>query len=302
VTAAAVSLPGGGGCPSAAAGEPSLKLKLKVSKPHSNSSKCLVAGGGQAPVKSTSAALETTNEPKVPKIKIKLKDKIVKLEENSSGGGGMPGSVLPSTASSLQLSTGASPEAADSLSAPSPVHFDLKTKVKIRPLPGELGTGGGLQPKKDHEHHHPSGTTNSLGSSSSSSGVSGHYRNLTLGHTGIVVDADRKLNRKSCLAATGGLTKEKKVKDRLAIWTESLAKHGQREEGAVATNSSSGNTSKATLPRLFVGSSLPVSSSPSVSLSPVVFSKTDGLSEKGEKQNSFDKKIRICQIPVSIRG
>jgi hypothetical protein len=164
--------------------------------------------------------------------------------------------------------------------SPSPVQLDLKTKVKIRPLAGGETGGSGLHQKKDHDHHHhhhnyhhPSTTTTmsslEAGGGMISSAVSGQYRNLTLGH--IVLDTaaegggggGRKVSRKvggGLLSSSSSMVKEKKIKDRLAIWTESLAKHGQREESssssvvsAVTAAASSGATvsKAAVLPRLF---------------------------------------------------
>jgi len=170
-------------------------------------------------------------------------------------------------------------------------------QVKIRPLTGgKTGSGISLNQKKDHDHHshhhyhHPSTTTtSSLAAGSSATGaVSGQYRNLTLGH--IVLDTEggaggRKVSRKG-----GGMTsssnKEKKIKDRLAIWTESLAKHGQREENssavsAVTAAASSGATiTKATvLPRLFVAAT-GGGGSPTA---PGFSAKIEALPDKGDR-------------------
>lgn len=299
--AAVAAVSGGGG-----GGEPSLKLKLKVT--HSNSSKCVVSGGaggpsGQSHLKLGGGAAETPpNEPKVPKIKIKLKDKIVRLEETGGSSSATPGlgamSVVmqhapPTSGNNHHPLGGAVSEAGPTVL--SPVHLDLKTKVKIRPLAGEAGSSLHLKKENDHHHHHPSTTSSSLGTSSSV--VSGQYRNLTLGH--IVLDTDRKVNTERKMnrkggggttAALGGsLAKEKKVKDRLAIWTESLAKHGQREEGTVSSGSSSStatsNVSKAVLPRLFVGTASLVATA-AVPGSAGTFGKIDGMSDKGEVRPS----------------
>ena len=88
-----------------------------------------------------------------------------------------------------------------SLSSTSPQTNDLKTKIKIKPLTGSPGS-------------------NSDDSSVHSSITSPYFPTLAnniVNHTNI---EDRK-------------KKKDKVKDRLAVWTESLAKHGQRAEDGV---------------------------------------------------------------------
>ena len=86
-------------------------------------------------------------------------------------------------------------------SSTSPQTNDLKTKIKIKPLTGSPGS-------------------NSDDSSVHSSITSPYFPTLAnniVNHTNI---EDRK-------------KKKDKVKDRLAVWTESLAKHGQRAEDGV---------------------------------------------------------------------
>eukprot|EP00090_Calanus_glacialis_P004829 TRINITY_DN13613_c0_g1_i3.p1 TRINITY_DN13613_c0_g1~~TRINITY_DN13613_c0_g1_i3.p1 ORF type:complete len:1754 (+),score=367.34 TRINITY_DN13613_c0_g1_i3:202-5463(+) len=85
----------------------------------------------------------------------------------------------------------------------SPIQNDLKTKIKIKPLGS----------KSPHEDTKESPLNN----------TSPYFPNLAnsiANHTSV---EDRKNIKK--------VQKKDKVKDRLAIWTESLAKHGQREEG-----------------------------------------------------------------------
>jgi len=83
----------------------------------------------------------------------------------------------------------------------SPIQNDLKTKIKIKPL-------GSKSPLEDPKE-------------SPLNNKSPYFPNLAnniANHTSV---EDRKKK----------VMKKDKVKDRLAIWTESLAKHGQREEG-----------------------------------------------------------------------
>merc|ERR1719481_1743315 len=85
----------------------------------------------------------------------------------------------------------------------SPIQNDLKTKIKIKPL-------GSKSPLEDQKE-------------SPLNNKSPYFPNLANNIANHASVEDRKIVKK--------VTKKDKVKDRLAIWTESLAKHGQREEG-----------------------------------------------------------------------
>lgn len=151
---------------SATSGEPSLKLKLKVSLPN-NSSK----GVKEGLVQSKNPLKVAEPEPKLPKLKIKLKEQSVELEKEESA---------------ADSDHGGGSAAADN----PPVQLDLKTRVKIKTLKMEGG----------------SASINSIN------------------HISVDTNPEKKKKDKS-----GG--KEKKSgKDRLAVWTESLAKHTKRED------------------------------------------------------------------------
>eukprot|EP00092_Neocalanus_flemingeri_P003325 GFUD01003562.1.p1 GENE.GFUD01003562.1~~GFUD01003562.1.p1 ORF type:complete len:1769 (+),score=395.07 GFUD01003562.1:157-5463(+) len=170
--------------------EPSLKFKLKVSSIQNNSSKNLVTQKND--VLKNNVSNKSLDEPKVPKIKIRIgKDKnAVKLDND-----------IGENHDSNDLDDSLSPE-----KSLSPLQNDLKTKIKIKPL-------GSKSPHEDTKES----PLNNI------SPVSPYFPNLAnnvANHTSV---EDRKNIKK--------VIKKEKVKDRLAIWTESLAKHGQREEG-----------------------------------------------------------------------
>ena len=167
--------------------EPSLKFKLKVSSIQNNSSKNLVTQKND--VLKNNVSNKSLDEPKVPKIKIRIgKDKnAVKLDND-----------IGENHDSNDLDESLSPE-----KSLSPIQNDLKTKIKIKPLGS----------KSPHEDTKESPLNN----------ISPYFPNLAnniANHTSV---DDRKIIKK--------VMKKDKVKDRLAVWTESLAKHGQREEG-----------------------------------------------------------------------
>ena len=170
-------------------------IKLKVSLPNS-SSKGAKEGGHQSknnPLKTSVSPGEP--EPKLPKLKIKLKEQSVELENEAvvTTNPATPSGCHASSSSSSSSSSSDSGDAADNSS--SSVQLDLKTRVvRIKTL--KMEAGGGTS----------AATT-------------------TINH--ISVDTEKKKEKKS-----GSGSKEKKGKDRLAVWTESLAKHTKREDSA----------------------------------------------------------------------
>ena len=209
--------PGG----STTSGEHSLKLKLKVPNNSSKGSK-----DGLIQSKNQSKVTESL-EPKLPKLKIKLKENSVELENEQD---------LESTLFNCS-DPGELPQA--------PVQLDLKTRVRIKPLPEKVrilegGKPDGTFPKLNQINHISIDTT---------------------------PDKKKKMNTK-------GKKGEKGEKDRLAVWTESLAKHSQRED--------SGTKETKSWPELLENRLL--NSSPHSTLaSTLSFSKTDSLKNPTEK-------------------
>jgi len=166
--------------------EPSLKFKLKVSSIQNNSSKNLVTHKND--VLKNNVSTKPLDEPKVPKIKIRIgKDKNAVKLDNDIGENHDSNDLDDSLSLDKSLS---------------PVQNDLKTKIKIKPFDSKI----------PHEDTKESPLNN----------TSPYFPNLAnniANHTSV---EDRKIIKK--------VIKKDKVKDRLAVWTESLAKHGQREE------------------------------------------------------------------------
>ena len=170
---------------SATSGEPSLKLKLKVSLPN-NSSKGVKEGLVQS--KNHQGKVTEPSEPKLPKLKIKLKDKSVALETDQ-----------PTTDHTNSLTSSSEPTC-DVTEGPA-VQLDLKTRVRIKPLPEKMRILEGT--KQD--------------------GISSHFPNLNqINHISVDTNPEKK-KKTNAKDKKGG-------KDRLAVWTESLAKHSQRED------------------------------------------------------------------------
>ena len=250
--------------PGISTSEPSsLKVKLKVSSivpTSNNSSKNPISPKNDVMLKTTSNSSVTSksaDEPKVPKIKIRLgKDKnAVKLNSNDLVEN-HDGNDLDDTFSSADKSHN------------SPLQNDLKTKIKIKPL------------DENPTEEENDSVVNNI--------TSPHFPNLTnsiVNHTCI---EDRK-------------KKKDKMKDRLAVWTESLAKHGQREESKEKEEKVKETKSwpEVLEARLFGNSSggsnssnSNSNSSSSSSSSVLSFSKSETVLE-----NQTDKgKFGLCQI------
>ena len=170
----------------------SLKVKLKMSSivpPSNNSSKNSIAPKNDTVTLKTSSNSTVTSksvdEPKVPKIKIRLgKDKnSVKFNSNDLVEN-HDGNDLDDTFSSASQSQ-----------SQSPTTPTTSPKIKIKPVGGSPMEESGDP------------VVNNI--------TSPHFPNLA----NSIVNHNNMDDRK-----------KKKVKDRLAVWTESLAKHGQREE------------------------------------------------------------------------
>ena len=161
--------------------EQPLRIKLKVSSISNNSSKNLVTQKNDGVKNNVSN--KPVDEPKVPKIKIRLgRDQTVVKLNNDVG----------DNDETNDLDEGMPPEKSHS-----PVPNDLKTKVKIKPL---------LSPPRDKD----GAPLNNVASKP----------NSLANHTGDN-DSGRKSSKK---------VMKKDKKDRLAVWTESLAKHGEKRE------------------------------------------------------------------------
>ena len=170
----------------------SLKVKLKMSSivpPSNNSSKNSIAPKNDTVTLKTSSnntvTSKSVDEPKVPKIKIRLgKDKnSVKFNSNDLVEN-HDGNDLDDTFSSASQSQ-----------SQSPTTPTTSPKIKIKPVGGSPVEESG------------DSVVNNI--------TSPHFPNLA----NSIVNHNNMDDRK-----------KKKVKDRLAVWTESLAKHGQREE------------------------------------------------------------------------
>ena len=167
--------------PSNSTSEQPLIIKLKVSSIPNNSSKNLATQPKTDAIKSSASqpSKPTADEPKVPKIKIRIgREQIVKvnndIDENNHDSD--DGEESPTSEKSH-----------------SPIPNDLKTKVKIKPLGDKEAT-----------------PLNNL---------SPAFPNSIANHTNENDIAGRKKK-----------TLKKDKKDRLAVWTESLAKHGEKRE------------------------------------------------------------------------
>ena len=166
--------------PSNSTSEQPLIIKLKVSSIPNNSSKNLVTQKTEATKSSSQASKPAADEPKVPKIKIRIgREQIVKVnndvDENSHD------------------SNDAGEESPTSEKSHSPIPNDVKGKVKIKPLGDKEVT-----------------PLNNLATA---------FPNSIANHTNENDIAGRKKK-----------TLKKDKKDRLAVWTESLAKHGEKRE------------------------------------------------------------------------
>ena len=128
------------------------------------------------------------SEPKLPKLKIKLKDKSVELENDQSPDGNALNCV------------GGSSEGEDEGS----VQLDLKTRVRIKPLPEKIRLLEEGSAKQE--------------------AIAGHLSSINQSINHISVDTDKKKKL--------SLKEKKGGKDRLAVWTESLSKHSQRQDSA----------------------------------------------------------------------
>ena len=165
--------------PSNSTSEQPLIIKLKVSSIPNNSSKNLVTQQKTDAIKNIPAASKpAVDEPKVPKIKIRIgREQIVKvnndIDENNHD-------------------SNDDEESPTSEKSHSPIPNDLKTKVKIKPLGDKEAPMNNLSPA---------------------------FPNSIANHTNENDIAGRKKK-----------TLKKDKKDRLAVWTESLAKHGEKRE------------------------------------------------------------------------
>ncbi len=230
-------------------GEHSLKLKLKVSGPKVKESSSSSSSSSNT---SSSSSQQPQSGGKLPKLKIKLKEKSVELEQSSpppslhnnedslestKTSALPPHHPQPPSASSLEdvnsssssSSSTKSPQdestssAASSANASSPppqqqleavtaaasaghVQIDLKTRVRIKPLPEKMRILENSKSSADGHH------------------FVGKLNNSQINHISVDTTPDKQRSKKSNM-------KEKKGdKNRLKIWTDSLAKHTKRED------------------------------------------------------------------------
>ena len=191
--------------PSNSTSEQPLIIKLKVSSIPNNSSKNLVTQQKTDAIKNIPAASKpAVDEPKVPKIKIRIgREQIVKvnndIDENNHD-------------------SNDDEESPTSEKSHSPIPNDLKTKVKIKPLGDKEAPMNNLSPA---------------------------FPNSIANHTN-ENDIGRKSSKK---------TLKKDKKDRLAVWTESLAKHGEKREEKKEERSKEAKTWPEVLESRLYGSS-----------------------------------------------
>ena len=226
-------------------GEHSLKLKLKVSGPKVKESSS--SSSSSSNTSSSSSSQQPQSGGKLPKLKIKLKEKSVELEQsspppslhnnedslestktsalpphppsasslddvNSSSSSSSSSTKSPqdeSTSSAASANVSSPPpqqhlEAVTAASAAGHVQIDLKTRVRIKPLPEKMRI---LENSKSPDGHH-----------------FGKLNNSQINHISVDTTPDKQRSKKSNM-------KEKKGdKNRLKIWTDSLAKHTKRED------------------------------------------------------------------------
>ena len=186
---------------------------------------------------------KSVEEPKVPKIKIRLgKDKnAVKLDND-----------VDENHDTNDLEESSTPE-----KSLSPIPNDLKTKIKIKAL-----SGGNKSPSEECDQ------LNSI--------TAPYFPNLAnniANHTHV---EERK--------------RKKVTKDRLAVWTESLAKHGQREEGKEKDEKQKETkTWPEVLESRLFGSGGPnnTNSIPTNSSSVLSFNKSESVLDKQTEQGEF---------------
>ena len=227
--------------PSNSTSEQPLIIKLKVSSIPNNSSKNLVTQQKTDAIKNIPAASKpAVDEPKVPKIKIRIgREQIVKvnndIDENNHD-------------------SNDDEESPTSEKSHSPIPNDLKTKVKIKPLGDKEAPMNNLSPA---------------------------FPNSIANHTN-ENDIGRKSSKK---------TLKKDKKDRLAVWTESLAKHGEKREEKKEERSKEAKTWPEVLESRLYGSSSSGAITNSIpsnsSSSSLSFNKSDVVLENQAEKGNF---------------
>ena len=228
--------------PSNSTSEQPLIIKLKVSSIPNNSSKNLVTQQKTDAIKSSASqpSKPTADEPKVPKIKIRIgREQIVKvnndIDENNHD-------------------SNDDEESPTSEKSHSPIPNDLKTKVKIKPLGDKEAPMNNLSPA---------------------------FPNSIANHTN-ENDIGRKSSKK---------TLKKDKKDRLAVWTESLAKHGEKREEKKEERSKEAKTWPEVLESRLYGSSSSGAITNSIpsnsSSSSLSFNKSDVVLENQAEKGNF---------------
>ena len=227
--------------PSNSTSEQPLIIKLKVSSIPNNSSKNLVTQQKTDAIKNIPAASKpAVDEPKVPKIKIRIgRKQIVKvnndIDENNHD-------------------SNDDEESPTSEKSHSPIPNDLKTKVKIKPLGDKEAPMNNLSPA---------------------------FPNSIANHTN-ENDIGRKSSKK---------TLKKDKKDRLAVWTESLAKHGEKREEKKEERSKEAKTWPEVLESRLYGSSSSGAITNSIpsnsSSSSLSFNKSDVVLENQAEKGNF---------------
>ena len=227
--------------PSNSTSEQPLIIKLKVSSIPNNSSKNLVTQQKTDAIKNIPAASKpAVDEPKVPKIKIRIgREQIVKvnndIDENNHD-------------------SNDDEESPTSEKSHSPIPNDLKTKVKIKPLGDKEAPMNNLSPA---------------------------FPNSIANHTN-ENDIGRKSSKK---------TLKKDKKDRLAVWTESLAKHGEKREEKKEERSKEAKTWPEVLESRLYGSSSSGAITNSIpsnsSSSSLSFNKSDVVLENQAEKGKF---------------
>ena len=229
--------------------EQPLRIKLKMPIPN-NSSKNLVTQKNDV-VKNNVPTSKQADEPKVPKIKIRIGGREVKVnndeEENHN---------------SNDVEESSTPEKSNS-----PIPNDVKVpndlKVKIKPL----GSKSPLQDKEAPLSNGPS------------------FPNSIANHTSenVVTEVGRKKK-----------VVKKEKKDRLAIWTESLAKHGEKKDDKKEDirNKETKTWPEVLESRLYGSSGSPnnTNSIPANSSSSgLPFNKSDEVLENQEEKGEFEQ-------------
>jgi len=286
--------PGGGSSTSfepSSSSSSSLKLKLKVLP--SNSSKSVKESLAQSKnqtikaVSSASSALSVASaaggsssadpEPKLPKLKIKLKEKSVELENNDDNSSkqttttdAMNALHCSAESSSEESSSSGSDQTATSSSSSSnsvgipssSIQLDIRTRVRIKPLPEKIAAVAAKTPDV-------------------------HFTNINqINHISVDTNILSAPDTGKTTKRSKSAGKEKKTgKDRLAVWTESLAKHTKRGEDSSAATKETKSWPELLENRLFTQGSTTIAGTANLSSS---FSKSEGHKNQTDK---VDEKV-----------